>query len=120
MYRALNHYTSKSWVETWHYDLTTSSFANLVKSNIDSNKPLILNTVTTPLYVYNGVGLSHYITVSGYSYTASFGDSDWYQYLYYVDPYRANYGNGTTYGEHQDTVSNVFSSVNHTYGIVIH
>ena len=73
-----------------------------------------------PLYVYNGVGLSHYITVSGYSYTASFGDSDWYQYLYYVDPYRANYGNGTTYGEHQDTVSNVFSSVNHTYGIVIH
>ena len=81
---------------------------------------LILNTVTTPLYVYNGVGLSHYITVSGYSYTASFGDSDWYQYLYYVDPYRANYGNGTTYGEHQDTVSNVFSSVNHTYGIVIH
>ena len=120
MYRALNHYTSKSWVETWHYDLTTSSFANLVKSNIDSNKPLILNTVTTPLYVYNGVGLSHYITVSGYSYPASFGDSDWYQYLYYVDPYRANYGNGTTYGEHQDTVSNVFSSVNHTYGIVIH
>lgn len=52
--------------------------------------------------------------------SASFGDSDWYQYLYYVDPYRANYGNGTTYGEHQDTVSNVFSSVNHTYGIVIH
>lgn len=82
MWRALNHYTSRSWTESWYSEYSTSSFANLVKNNIDDNKPLILNARTKTLYMYNGVNLGHYITISGYTYTASFGDSPWYGYFY--------------------------------------
>ena len=120
MWRALNHYTSRSWTESWYSEYSTSSFANLVKNNIDDNKPLILNARTKTLYMYNGVNLGHYITISGYTYTASFGDSPWYGYFYYVDPYDHNYGLGTNLGEHQDTASNVFGTLNHRYGVVIH
>lgn len=120
MWRALNHYTSRSWTESWYSEYSTSSFANLVKNNIDDNKPLILNARTKTLYMYNGVNLGHYITISGYTYTASFGDSPWYGYFYYVDPYDRNYGLGTNLGEHQDTASNVFGTLNHRYGVVIH
>ena len=120
MWRSLNHYTSRSWTESWYSEYSTSSFANLVKNNIDDNKPLILNARTKTLYMYNGVNLGHYITISGYTYTASFGDSPWYGYFYYVDPYDRNYGLGTNLGEHQDTASNVFGTLNHRYGVVIH
>ena len=67
MYRALNHYTSKSWVETWHYDLTTSSFANLVKSNIDSNKQhhymYIMALVYHIILRYPGIHIQRHLVI---------------------------------------------------------
>lgn len=111
MVNALNHYTSKSYSYIQGNNYNASTFSTLVKNKIQENKPIVLHAYTASLYMYNGVGLGHYLTVNGYTYTSSFGDDTGINNIYYVDPYDKVYSNGNVYGEHMDTTSNVYNTV---------
>lgn len=87
-----------------------NTFMTIVKGNIFygddtevKGKPIILHAKTASLYQYNGTNLGHYLTVNGYD--------DVTKKITYVDPWNANYGRGTTLGQHTDSDTNVFNTV---------
>lgn len=116
---ALNNYTSQSYSYVLGSNYTSSTFSTLVKNKISSNKPIILHANTSSLAMYNGTSLGHYLTVNGYTYTASFGDSTGIDNIYYVDTWYGSYGNGSVLGEHLDTTTNVFNTVNSSSRYII-
>ena len=116
---ALNYYTSKTYNYVQGQTYNSNTFATQVQSNIQANKPIVLHAWTQSLYMYNGVGIGHYLTVNGYTYSASFGSNPGIANIYYVDPYYVDYGNGSVYGEHMDTTSNVFNTVSGTRYIIL-
>lgn len=119
MKNALNNYTSQSYSYVLGSNYTSSSFSTLVKNKISANKPIILHANTSSLTMYNGTSLGHYLTVNGYTYTAAFGDSTGIDNIYYVDTWYGSYGNGSVLGEHMDTTSNVFNTVNSSSRYII-
>lgn len=116
---ALNNYTSQSYSYVLGSNYNASSFSTLVKNKITANKPIILHSNTGSLSMYNGTSLGHYLTVNGYTYTASFGGSTGIDNIYYVDTWYGSYGNGSVLGEHMDTATNVFNTVNSSSRYII-
>lgn len=106
----LNKYTKSGY---YSYTLGTNynetSFRALVKENVHANKPLILHAKTKTLVKYNKTNLGHYITVGGLS-EADYPGMD--KTIIYFDTYSHNYGNGNTFGEQRDLLTNVFNTVN--------
>ena len=116
---ALNYYTNQNYNYVLGSNYNSSSFSTLVKNKISSNKPIILHANTASLAMYNGTSIGHYLTVNGYTYTAAFGGNTGIDNIYYVDTWYANYGNGNVLGEHMDTTSNVFNTVNSSSRYII-
>lgn len=119
MTNALNNYTSKSYSYVLGNNYNTNTFATLVQNRVSNNKPIILHALTSSLALYNGTNLAHYITVNGHTLTAAFGGSSGINNIYYVDTWYQNYGSGSVLGEHMDTTSNVFNTVNYSYRYII-
>jgi len=90
----------------------SSSVWSAIVNNIWNNKPTILHASTSSLYMYNGVSLGHYITAIGYM-GLDFADSN--KQILYIDTWSANYGRGTTLGQHYDSMYNVASTVYNRY-----
>ena len=111
MKNALNNYTSQSYSYILGSNYNSSTFATLVQNKVSANKPIILHANTSSLSLYNGTSLGHYITVNGHTASASFGGGSGINYIYYVDTWSYNYGNGNVLGEHMDTTTNVFNTV---------
>lgn len=116
---ALNNYTSKTYNYVLGSNYTASSFSTLVKTRVSEKKPIILHANTSSLSLYNGTSLGHYITVNGHTLTAAFGGNTGIDNIYYVDTWYGNYGSGSVLGEHMDTTSNVFNTVNSSNRYII-
>lgn len=87
-----------------------NTFMTIIEGNIFygedtevKGKPVILHAKTASLYQYNGTNLGHYLTVNGFNVIN--------KKITYVDPWNANYGRGTTLGQHTDSDTNVFNTV---------
>lgn len=111
MTNALNYYTLQSYSYILGSNYNSSTFSTLVKNKISANKPIILHANTSSLSMYNGTSLGHYLTVNGYTYTSSFSDNTGINNIYYIDTWYENYGNGSVFGEHLDTTTNVFNTI---------
>lgn len=103
--QSYNHYVYQQ-MNSGSYD----TFMTIVQGNIFygndtevKGKPVILHAKTASLYQYNGTNLGHYLTVNGYDMIGG--------KITYVDPWNANYGRGTTLGQHIDSAINVFNTV---------
>lgn len=119
MRNALNKYTSKTYEHTLGNNYTLDTFSTLVSNNIANNKPLILHAKTRTLAAYAGNDLGHYITVNGYTLTAAISGTG-IDYMYYVDPFDKIYNGVNMLGEHRDTASNVYGTINYSTRYVIH
>jgi len=88
----------------------TGIYGSIISDLVNRNVPVIAQTFTPTLYMYNGRKLDHYITITGYSDlmnivgTASMG-------LTYVDNFYEDYGRGTVLGEHSDLISNMRGAI---------
>lgn len=84
-------------------------FEDLVTHNVPTIARVVANN---GLYLYYGAkeDVVHYVTIVGYMYYQTSGKE---LQLIYADNAQLNYGRGSTYGEHTDTLNNFLSATTH-------
>lgn len=109
VYKMRDVLNSKQSIYKYAYT-TVSSQSDLqtkVKKSIMRNAPVILHTKTGSLKMYNGTNLGHYVV----GHTIYAAGIDPTVLLTYNDPYYKDYGKGSVYGSHTDTLSNFYKSL---------
>lgn len=100
---------------SYKYAYTTVSSQSDLKSkigkSISKNAPVIFHAKTAPLKMYNGKNLGHYLV----GHTIYVPGSETTTYITYNDPWYKDYGNGSVYGSHTDTLANFYKSLT-SYG----
>ncbi len=81
-----------------------SDLQNKVTSSIAREAPVIFHAKTGPLQMYNGKNLGHYVL----GHTIYEPASESKVYIAYNDPWDRDYGKGTVYGTHTDTLQNFY------------
>ena len=127
VYRITNELNSQLGVNVVFHELvsnnledamfTLASFADLTYV---LNNPLILHSTTRSLYMYNGRVTNHYLTAIGYggwSESNSLTTNEVTDIIY-VDTFYNDYGRGSVFGMHTDSLENVANSVKGRYLIV--
>lgn len=94
------------------------SFKSLIVNSITNKRPVIMHSISNslPLYKKSSAKVYHYYVIDGYSYNAS-GAGD---YMFYVDSFSGNFGDGNTFGKHRATGEEAFASVNIDGRYIIH
>ena len=103
----LNKYTDKTYQSIAGQNVTLSSFVTMIENSVTNDKPVVVFATTTPLAMYNGKTLYHYIVATGYTLSAV---EEWNRRIFYVDSWYQNYGNGSVFGTHLDTKQNVYAT----------
>ncbi len=111
----LNRYTNKGYEYILGTSISQDQFKTMIENNVANNKPTVLHALTNTLAMYNGYTARHYIVATGNTISGSYPYS-----VFYVDSFSKDYGAGNTFGEHLDTIENVFGSVNQTERFVIY
>lgn len=102
--------------EEVHFDV--NGMQDRILRNTTLDKPIILHARTEYLYMYNGTSLGHYLTVSGYWIDTTAPGPQSAPRAYYVDPFYKDYGRGSVFGTHSDTIQNIFNCVNNRFVIL--
>lgn len=109
--------TPKSYSYKLGSNYNKSSFVSLIENSVANNKPVVLHAITTPLAMYRGNKLYHYLVATGYTIS---GDENWNRRIIYVDSWDRDYGSGTVYGKHVDLSQSVLDTVNPSGRYVIY
>lgn len=115
VYKLTNELNKRQSKFTYAYEeISTISEADMrdkIIRNVVNDKPMVLHAKTKSLYMYNGADLGHYLTVSGYMLDTTGPGTQQPPQAYYVDPYYKDYGRGSVFGTHTDTISNICNCV---------
>ncbi len=109
VYRVTNELNARQSRHTYAHEtgVSATKFNTIIISDIldsDVGVPFILHAITGSLYMYNGTNINHYLVVNGANMIT--------QTVTYIDSYANNYGRGTTLGQHTDSRSNVYNTIN--------
>ena len=121
VYKMAQELNSRQSKFTYAYEYVSFGLNDLkdrILRNITQDKPIILHAHTQYLYMYNGTNLGHYLTLSGYWFDTTAPGPQAAPRAYYVDPYYLDYGRGSVYGTHSDTMQNILNSVTNRYIIL--
>ncbi len=115
----LNNYISGAkYTYTLGNTYSLDSFKSMVVNSITNKRPVIMHSISNslPLYKRSSAKVYHYYVIDGYSYNA-FGAGE---YMFYVDSFSRDFGDGNTFGKHRATGKEAFDSVNISGRYVIH
>ncbi len=102
----INKYVNQKYNYVLGSTRTKEQFKTMLENSVDTKKPLVMHTMTRTLYLYNGHQTGHYIVATGNTVSSTAP----YQ-VFYVDSNKSDYGRGSVFGVHLDSLDNVFNSV---------
>lgn len=83
---------------------------NIIRFSTGMDSPVILHSRTGSIYMYNGRNVGHYLTAISVNVINGTPET-----VGYVDSFYNDYGRGSVYGYHTDTIENMAQSVSGRY-----